>query len=80
MHMESINSIHGTSIYLVINNGKVVVSYFNDMVFPSFLPKEKQNTNLLAMSTSHGSLWNASMFGVEGKSGRSSRVGNQIPQ
>jgi hypothetical protein len=78
--MESINSIRGTSIYLVINNGKVVVSYFNDMVFPSFLLKKTNHINLLAMSTSHGSLWNASMFGVEGKSGRSSRVGNQIPQ
>lgn len=39
-----------------------------------------KHINLLAMSTSHGSIWNASIFGVEGKSRRSSRVGNQIPQ
>jgi hypothetical protein len=44
MRMKS--NLRGTSIYLVINNGKVMVSYFNDIVFPSFLPKKqkKQNT------------------------------------
>jgi hypothetical protein len=73
--MESVNSLRGTSIYLVINNGKVMELFQGHCL--SIIPTKKKQKktkciNLLAMSTSHASIWNASMFGVEveGKSGR----------